>query len=496
MNDMSMSPSAPALAAAIRRRLGEHHSICFVSGNFNVLHPGHLRLLQFAAELADCLVVGVNQDSTDGVAVPGHIRVESIRALTVVDHAVLLPGLGTDLIEALKPDFVVKGAEFEGKENPEQSVVEAYGGRLVFGSGEMQFSSHELLSREFKTSFTAISKPTEFPRRHGFHIADLRRDIARLAGLRVLVIGDTIIDDYITCDPVGMSQEDPTIVVTPISFARFVGGAGVVAAHARGLGADVRFFTVLGDDDTADFPREELQKQGIELHAFTDVTRPTTRKERYRANGKTLLRVNRLRQHAISLSVVKNMTRQIEEHLAHTDLVLFSDFNYGCLPQGFVDAVTERAASRGIMMAADSQASSQSADIARFKRMRLLTPTEREARMALRDNRSGLAEIATRLRKTADAETVVITLGAEGLLVHTDTDYGLHTDRLPAFNSSPKDVAGAGDSLFTAMSMGICAGLDPWRSAYIGALAAACQVGRVGNAPLSLDDITTELDLP
>ena len=209
-----------------------------------------------------------------------------------------------------------------------------------------------------------------------------------------------------------------------------------------------------------------------------------------------MLRVNHLRQHAISLSLVNTMTRQIEEQLASTDLILFSDFNYGCLPQGFVNAIADRAKSRGIMMAADSQASSQMADISRFKGMRLITPTEREARLAMHDNRSGLAEIAGRLMTAANAENVVITLGAEGLLVHSRNDGETQTDRLPAFNAAPKDVAGAGDSLFTAMSLGLCAGIDIWKCVYLGALAAACQVGRVGNAPLSLDDIVTELELP
>lgn len=402
-----------ALAIEIRKQIGFRPRVAFVSGNFNVLHPGHLRLLQFASELADVLIVGVNSDDTPNVAVPGSTRVQSLQALIAVDRAVLLPGSAVDFIAALKPDVVVKGAEFEGRDNPEQAVVEGYGGSLVFGSGETLIATDELLPRAPQLS--TIVMPTDFRRRHGFELADLKRDLTKLAGLRVLIVGDTIIDDYITCDPLGMSQEDPTIVVTPSSSARFVGGAGVVAAHARSLGGDVRFFTVLGDDEAARYARDELTSKGIALHAFTDATRPTTRKERYRARGKTLLRVNHLRQHAISLGLVKNMTRQIEEHLAATDLVLFSDFNYGCLPQGFVEAVVERAASRGVMMAADSQASSQTSDISRFKRMQLITPTEHEARIALRDNRSGLAEIANRLRHVSGAGTVVITLGADGV---------------------------------------------------------------------------------
>src|SRR5262245_33621538 len=248
MDDVSTSEAGAATGADIRLQLGTRTSICFVSGNFNVLHPGHLRLLQFAAELAENLVVGVNPDSTPGVTVPGKDRVQSVQALSLVKHAVLLSGPAVDLIGGLRPAIVVKGAEFEGHDNPEQAVVEAYGGRLIFGSGETQFSSRELLRRELQTSFSTIVKPLDYPKRPRFLVPDLKKDLAKLAGLRVLVVGDTIIDEYVTCDPIGMSQEDPTVVVTPVARTEFVGGAGVVAGHARGLGADVRFFTVLGKD--------------------------------------------------------------------------------------------------------------------------------------------------------------------------------------------------------------------------------------------------------
>ena len=67
------------------------------------------------------------------------------------------------------------------------------------------------------------------------------------------------------------------------------------------------------------------------------------------------------------------------------------------------------------------------------------------------------------------------------------------TDRLPAFNSSPKDVAGAGDSFFTCASLALCTGADIWRASYLGALAAGCQVSRVGNTPLMLADLAAEL---
>ncbi len=485
------------LALDIRSKAGPTTKICFVSGNFNILHPGHVRLLRFAAEVGDYLVVGVNPDASQGISVPREARMDSLRALEMVDEVVPLDGPCADYIAELRPEFVVKGREFEDRENLEQAAVDSYGGKLVFGSGETQLSSYSLIDRQFsELALSTISMPVDFPQRHDFRVRDLVGDLARMAGIRVLVIGDLIVDDYITCDALGMSQEDPTIVVTPIETKTFVGGAGVVSAHVNNLGAKVDFVTVVGDDETAKFARDTLEKQGIGTHFFTDETRPTTRKQRYRAGGKTLLRVNHLRQHPISMQLIRNMIRQVGPLLDRCDLLLFSDFNYGCLPQALVDAVTNRALSRRIVMAADSQASSQMADISRFKRMRLITPTEREARMALRDSQSGLPIVAANLVRASEAEAVVITLGGEGMLVYGKKDGEYITERLPAFNHAPKDTAGAGDSFFATASLAICAGVDIWRSTYLGAIAAGCQVGRVGNASLLLKDIRNELELP
>ena len=147
-------------------------------------------------------------------------------------------------------------------------------------------------------------------------------------------------------------------------------------------------------------------------------------------------------------------------------------------------------------MVADSQASSQLSDISRFSGMKLVTPTEREARLALHDQSSGLASLAEALRHRARVETVVITMGSEGILVHARNSDDWTTDQLPSFNTAPKDTAGAGDSFLTCAAMGLCSGLDIWRSVYLGSIAAACQVSRVVNTPLTQSDLITEIDAP
>jgi rfaE bifunctional protein kinase chain/domain len=486
------------IAEKARRRRKIVRKMVFVSGNFNIVHPGHLRLLQLAADCGDFLVVGVNVNSNPAITLPAAIRLEGVRAIGIVDYAFLLEDRPEEFIRRLKPAVVVKGNEFEGRENPEREAVEGYGGTLIFGSGEVRFSSLDLLRRELlEMDYSTIRKPTEFPERHGFDFNRLVKVVESFSGLRVIVIGDMIVDEYIDCDPLGMSREDPTLVVTPIQQDRFVGGAGVVAAHTAGLGADVSYFGAVGRDETATYAAEQLARSRVKAKFVVDDSRPTTLKQRYRAQDKTLLRVSHLRQRSISTELAELLYQEVEAVLDCTDLVIFSDFNYGCLPQPLVDRLIERCARRGVGMTADSQSSSQVGDVTRFKGMRLITPTEREARLALRDNSSGLVVLAEALRRQAQAHQVFIKLGAEGMLIYGREKGSKDdmTDQLPAFNSVPKDVVGAGDSLLACSSLTLAAGGNIWQSAYLGSLAAACQISRVGNSPLSAAQLLTELRL-
>jgi rfaE bifunctional protein kinase chain/domain len=482
--------------SAIRASAGAAR-ISFVSGNFNIVHPGHLRLLKLAADIADILVVGLTPDGAPGVTMTGAMRLEGVRALSIVDHAFVMDTRVADVISELRPDFVVKGKEFEGGFNPEAAVVENYGGKLIFSSGDMQFASVDLLRQELAAAppLPLLGDAEGYPARHGLAVRTMHSLLNKMATLRVAVVGDIIVDDYIMCDPLGMSQEDPTIVVSPIETQTFVGGAAIVAAHARSFGAKATLFTVFGADETAEYARDSLKKMNVDVHGVVDETRPTTRKQRYRALDKTLLRVNLMRQHAISKQLADQLSKEIIAILPDVDLLLFSDFNYGCLPQDLVNTIAAEARRLGVMMTADSQASSQMADISRFKGMGLITPTEREARLAMRDTASGLAVLVTDLRQAAAAENVLITLGEGGMMVHGRSRDGEYmTDRLPALNATPKDVAGAGDSVFTSASMAICTGADIWLASYLGGIAAAIQVSRIGNIPLDLNDIRYEIN--
>jgi len=475
----------------------EQRSI-FLSGNFNVLHPGHLRLLRFARECGDRLIVGVISDRMAGKAahVLEHLRLEGVLSNSWVSEAFILDEPVPDVIARLHPDIVVKGKEHELRHNPELAVLEQYGGQLLFSSGETVFSSLDLIRKEFyESDLRTINLPQDYLARHSIDSSRLATLLGDCSKLKVCVVGDLIIDEYITCEPLGMSQEDPTIVVTPVDSARFVGGAGIVASHAAGLGASVQFISVTGDDDAKSFAQEKLTETGVRTHLLVDDSRPTTLKQRFRSKGKSLLRVSHLHQGAISVALQKQMLAAIEEAIEGSDLLVFSDFNYGCLPQSLVDEVISMAKSQAVLLAADSQSSSQVGDISRFHGMDLITPTEREARISTRNHEDGIVVLAEKLRQQAAAYNILLKLGEEGLLIHAGNgkEDAWLTDRVDALNTAPKDVAGAGDSLLITSAMALASGGDIWEATCLGSLAAAVQVGRVGNIPIQMKELLQEL---
>ena len=145
------------------------------------------------------------------------------------------------------------------------------------------------------------------------------------------------------------------------------------------------------------------------------------------------------------------------------------------------------------MMVADSQSSSQVGDVSRFLNTNLLTPTEREVRLALSNYEDGLVVLAEALRKKTNASNIAITLGAEGVLIHAAQHKKTQwlTDRLPSLNTSPKDTAGAGDCLLVCSAMSlVLAGL--FGCLYLGSVAKHT-VGRIGT-PLTAKSYLLEVE--
>ncbi|GEA11681.1 PfkB family carbohydrate kinase [Alteromonas sp. KUL49] len=471
-------------------------SICFVSGNFNIIHPGHLRFLLFASEQADILVVGL-YDRKDSLHAffDNEERVMALQALSCVDDVIVVNGDRLKVIEKIQPDVVVKGKEFASAQNPETPIVETYGGRLIFSSGDKLLSSRELLLQQINEDSRLSRLLQGYHERYNISRPTLEQHLDKFSALNIAVIGDIIVDEYQECMAIGMSQEDPTIAVSPLESFSYLGGAGIVAGHGARLGANVTFFSVCGEDKHAAFAKNKLEEYGIDAVVKEDTSRPTTHKLRYRAKDKTLLRVNEYRRHDIDSPLINSFVNDFEQRASSFDLVLFADFNYGLLCPELVTRISHICHAQDIPIAADSQTSSQMGDLGKFKGLMLTAPTELEARQTIQDESSGLIEVSKSLSETLDAKNVLVTLGGEGVLIrHLNPQTNvLDTDNLPAFADSAIDTAGAGDAMFVTTALMLASGANIWQAAFVGSISSSIQVSVRGNVPISKSAINKKL---
>ena len=311
----------------------KNYKTVFISGNFNIIHPGHQRLFMSAKELGNKLIVGIVSDkiAKKNAYIKEKLRLETVVGISIVDEVILIKDSVSATIKKLKPDIVFKGKEYENNFNIELDIVNSYGGSLIFSSGETVFTSSELINNEISINTNSNLKKNYF-KRHNIKKNNLLKLLNSFSKKKVLIIGDIIVDEYISCQALGMSQEDPTIAVKPLNKKLFLGGAGIVASHAAKLGADVKIYSVLGDDELNKFVTNELEKNGVKSEIQKDNTRPTPLKQRYRANGKTMLRVNHLHSENISKKVQDKFLKNLKIDIPNYDLLVFSDFNYGCIP--------------------------------------------------------------------------------------------------------------------------------------------------------------------
>lgn len=447
------------------------------------------------------LTVAVNSDSIMEFKpnISEQQRLELVASLECVDKAFITKSSVLQLINKLRPQIIVKGKEFESRDNPELEGLKKYGGKLIFGSGEFELGSDFYMKslHNIGSSFD-FSELKPYAQRHDIQLNDLLGIVKAMSQLKVAVIGEIIVDEYVQGTAVGLSQEDPTIVMTPNHTSTFLGGAAITAGHIKSIGAkEVTLLSVVGDDNKAIYVKEHINDYDLNTFIIEDSSRPTPLKTRYRVDRKTLLRVNHVRHHKISEELQIALYEGLKNVIKKIDILVFSDFNYGVLPQDLVEKVVSLCHTFNVKVVADSQTSSQVGDISRYRDTHLITPTEKEVRVALNNADDGLVILAKKLCDKCNPQSLVITLAAEGVFIHIPSKDGetWQNDRIPAINQNAADPAGAGDCFMAASSLAITAGATPWQAFYIASIASACQVDVVGNTPLLQSTLINSINM-
>lgn len=474
----------------------EKADVVFVSGKFRVIHAGHMRLFRTATDYGHKLVVALDIAGLTTEEI--HWRESILKNIEYVDKVVEFDGDIAKVLLDVRPNIVIKGHEFRNTENSESKTLSSYGGKLIFTSGANFYSESDLIGSN-DTDFVEnlATMPQGFMSRNRITTDKLLKVINDFSKLRVCVIGDLIIDEYINCHPLGMSQEEPTVVVTPVDSRKYFGGAGIVAAHCKSLGARTFFISVTGEDETSKWAQEKALEYALESLNVVDISRPTSLKQRYRSGTQTLLKISHLTQDFLDSEKELELIEKFSRLAGKLDVLILSDFSYGVLSPQIVERILDIASQHKIFVSADSQSSSQIGNLGKFKNIHLISATEREARLELKDNTSGLVVVAECLRKELNAENLLLKMGGDGVLISAQDENGrmLTTDEIASINKNPVDTSGAGDSMLAGASLALASGATIYEAALVGSVLAGIQVGRLGNVPITQETVNSVLQL-
>lgn len=470
-------------------------------GMFDIVHPGHLRHLMFAKGKADLLVATLTADVHNEKAnhrpyVPQELRAMNLAALEMVDYVIIDSNpTPIDNIKFLKPDYFAKGYEYFSNGVPprtreEMAALESYGGEIVFTPGDIVYSSSKLI--ETQPPNLAMEKLLSLMHSEELTFDDVKKALDSCVGIRVHVVGDTIVDSYSYCSLLGATVKSPTFSVKHERTDTFSGGAAVVAKHLRAAGAEVSFSTVLGNDHLKDFVLMDMAEAGITCQEIIDPTRPTTHKERFIASSYKMLQVDRVDNRPVSDRVLKAIVDSTRQ--ANADVVIFSDFRHGIFNKQTIGFLRKGITSNA-MTVADSQVSNRWGNILDFTDFDLITPNEREARFALGDQDSVVRPLASELFRRARCRYLILKLGERGLISYRSPGPNPREFfTIESFVENLVDPIGAGDALLAYASLALRATGNLIMASILGSLGAAVTCQHAGNVPVTVPDVLKTLD--
>jgi rfaE bifunctional protein nucleotidyltransferase chain/domain len=492
-----------ATARARGQRLVQCH------GCFDIVHPGHIRHLRQAKGLGDLLLVSITGDSgiSKGAGrplIPEELRAENLASLDFVD-LVYIEGSPTavELLEAVRPTFYVKGKEYEHNQDPrfqaERSTVERHGGRVVFSSGDVVFSSTALIAAMESSTDPYHQRLMQLLRQPVLQGPELYQVISRFRGKRVVVMGESIIDSYILCDRPEVAGESPVMTLRPLEARHYDGGAAIVARHLAALGASPVLVTPLPHTEDGLRFQRRLEQEGVQVRPF-HCGSSIPEKQRFLVGAQKLMKldlfepyiIDSLQQQAF-LSLARETCFQTTTHAA-----IITDFGLGFFSsRGMTDLCTQIRPTCQILAA---DVSGRKSNLSAMRHLDLLCPSESEVRDALGLQSEGLPLVTWKLLEQTSSRGAIITLNADGLIAFdrlpstaepdsTAWRTRLTCEHVPALCPMALDPLGCGDALLATAALALTTGAGTLVAGFLGAIAAAQHVQRLGNIPVSASDL-------
>ena len=475
------------IAAAARAK---GRKVVLAHGVFDILHVGHKRHLDIGKRHGDLLIVTLTTDrfvnkGPDRPVFVEKLRAEMIAALECVDYVGISPNPGAEpVLEIIKPSYYLKGSEYADEEadvtgriKTERLTVEKFGGEVLY-TEDITFSSSNLSNRVmslYPEETAAYLKDL----RSRITVDDVKKEVAAVENKRCLVIGDTILDEYIYVEPLGKPAKENIIATKYKSREIFCGGAIATANLVGQVCASVDLVTLLGKSQSHEELIRANLNQNVNLMPFYREGGQTTVKSRLvdPAYVKKLIEVAYISDEALPGPEQAMLNGWVEKNIANYDAVIVNDFGHGMIDDGLVDIVCRK--SKFLAVNAQTNSANRGFNlITKYPRADFICIDEPEARLAAVERYAPIETVVReKLEKKIDCHTFVITHGKLGSIVYTPQ---AGVKRIPALTGEAIDTIGAGDAFFALASPLLAAGSDPFLAAFIGNAVGAMKVRIVG----------------
>ena len=461
-------------------------------GVFDLMHPGHVKHFWAAREKGDVLVVTITCDAhvNKGPSRPvfnERLRAETIASLTPVDFVAVNYALtGVPAISALRPHIYFKGGEYrESAQTPNHSMreeadfVRSYGGEVAFTDEEV-FSSSELLN-EFFEPYPAQTQDFLRTFRTRYRFEDLKSLFESIRDMRVLMIGEAVIDEYEYVLPMGRPPKEAIIATRSVEEESFAGGVLACANHLAGFCNQVDMVTVLGGERSReDFIRKQL-KSNVRPTFFYNPGVPTIHKHRFvdKAFLTKLFEVYHFNDRPLPPSVEDQLESFLAPRLSQYDLVLVLDYDHGFFSSRLRRLLTEHSP----YLALNTQANAGNFGfhhITKYTKASYVCIDHLEARLAMRQkelSRELWPNAVRRLAEHLKAHKFVVTRGHEGCLAYGEDG----VFEVPVLSKKIVDRVGAGDAFFAITAPLAAKNVSSEVIGFVGNVVGAIAVTIVGN---------------
>jgi rfaE bifunctional protein nucleotidyltransferase chain/domain len=488
----SISELAEVLAAL--RDEGKRIVLCH--GCFDLLHIGHIRYLEKAAALGDVLVVTLTPDRfvNKGPHRPAFaeaFRAEALAALDCVDFVAINEWpTAVETLALLRPHIYAKGAEFRENRTPEivreETAAQAIGVDLAFIE-DITSSSSQLINRHLSPFPAEVDQ-------YLIHIGEtygaegILGFLERCRGLRVLVVGETIIEEYHYCQMLQRSLRAPVLAMQYQTHERFLGGAAAIANHLSGFCAEVGLLSMLGATNSQDqWVREELQR-GVKPAFVYKTDSPTIVTRRYLESYFALpvFEVYEMNDTPLTEADDASLAGMLEDLIPRYDAVLVADQGHAMLSPSAVDLLQSVAPFLAVSAQIDAGNFGYHT-ITKYPRADYACLAEHEIRLEFRDRGSDAGALAEDLAHRLQARQVAVTRGKHGSVAWS-AETG--PQEAPSLAVHVADRTGGGAAYFAISALCAFLGAPLEVSSFLGNVAAAQVVAVIGSRkrlePLSL----------